>query len=250
MTVDLVQGRAGEDPALDLALAPALLARVAAGARAPLVRIYRPWPTVAFGRRDSFVAGFACAATAAQRHGFSPAIRAAGGRAAAFHEECLVIEEMIAEADAASRIQDRFSAEAERQARALRGLGIDARVGEVPGEYCPGASSVNARGRTKLIGGAQRTIRGAWLFSSVAVVGGSARLRAVLEDVYAALALNWNPASVGSIADDRPDVTVNEVRDALVAGLAVRYRLAPSQVSADDLAAGQALLSRHRVATP
>ena len=39
-------------------------------------------------------------------------------------------------------------------------LGVDARVGEVPGEYCPGAFSVNARGRIKLAGVGQRLISG------------------------------------------------------------------------------------------
>ena len=45
--------------------------------------------------------------------------------------------------------------------RALRGLGVDARVGEVEGEYCPGAWSVNARGQIKLAGIGQRMIAGA-----------------------------------------------------------------------------------------
>jgi len=40
-------------------------------------------------------------------------------------------------------------------AAAFRRLGVDARVGEVSGEYCPGAHSVNARGATKLISGAE-----------------------------------------------------------------------------------------------
>jgi hypothetical protein len=120
----------------------------------------------------------------------------------------------------------------------------------VHGEYCPGAFSVNARGETKLIGAAQRIIRGAWLFSSVVVVDGSARLRAVLEDVYAALALDWNPASTGAIADERPGVTVDEVRDTLLPDVALRYRLIPAAFTAEDLSAGWALLDRHRVATP
>ena len=247
---ELIEGRAGDDPALDLALAPALLQRVAAKTRSPLVRVYRPWPTVAFGRRDSFLPGFSEATAAARRHGFTPVIRSAGGRAAAYHEECLVIEEIIAAADATTGIQDRFAEEAESQARALRGLGVDARVGEVPGEYCPGEFSVNARGETKLIGAAQRIIRGAWLFSSVVVVGGSARLRAVLEEVYGALALQWAPASVGAIADERPEAIVGEVRDALLAGVAARYRLAPAELSPDDLTAAAQVLDRHRVATP
>jgi lipoate-protein ligase A len=248
-TVDLVEGRAGDDPALDLALAPALLARVAAGVRPGLVRVYRPWPTVAFGRRDSFLPGFGQATAAAERHGFAPVIRSAGGRAAAYHEDCLVIEEIIAAADATSGIQDRFAAEAESQARALRGLGVDARVGTVPGEYCPGEFSVNARGQRKLIGAAQRIIRGAWLFSSVVVVDGSAQLRAVLEDIYAALALDWNPASVGAIVDERVGaVTVSAIQDALLSAVAARYRLVPARLSADDLTAGRGLLDRHRVA--
>ena len=36
---------------------------------------------------------------------------------------------------------------------------VDARVGEVPGEYCPGSHSVNARGRVKVVGTAQRMVR-------------------------------------------------------------------------------------------
>ena len=95
----------------------------------------------------------------------------------------------------------------------------------MPGEYCPGEFSVNARGQTKLVGAAQRTISGAWLFSSVVVVDGSARLRAVLEDVYAALGLDWNPATTGSIADERLGVTVGEARDGLLAPL--RRSLSP-----------------------
>jgi octanoyl-[GcvH]:protein N-octanoyltransferase len=250
VTVELIEGRAGEDPALDLALAPALLARVAKEERAPLVRVYRPWPTVAFGRRDSFLPGFAQAAADARRHGFTPGIRSAGGRAAAYHDDCLVVEEIIAAADANAGIQDRFAGEAERQAAALRGLGIDARVGEVPGEYCPGAHSVNARGQTKLIGAAQRTVSRAWLFSTVVVVDGSAQVRAVLEDVYAALGLDWNPASTGSIADERPGITVNHVKEALLAPLAARYLLRTAQLSDGDVSAGLALIERHRVATP
>jgi lipoate-protein ligase A len=249
-TIDLVEGRAAQDPALDLALAPALLQRVAAGARRPLVRVYRPWPTVAFGRRDSFLPGFAGAAAAARRHGFTPVIRSAGGRAAAYHEQCLVIEEISAAFDATSGIQGRFAEEAHGQAGALRALGIDARVGAVPGEYCPGEFSVNARGERKLIGAAQRIIRGAWLFSSVVVVSGSGRVRAVLEEVYAALGLDWDPSSTGAVADERRDVTLEQVQDALLAGPRARYRFSAAELSAGDLAAARDLLERHRVATP
>lgn len=120
-------------------------------------------------------------------------------------------------------------------------------MGEVPGEYCPGRFSVNARGQTKLIGAAQRIISGAWLFSTVVVVGGAAPVRAVLEDVYAALKLDWDPASVGSVTDELPGATVEQVRAALLAPLQTRYGLAPSQLTEVDRAAAREVLARHRV---
>jgi hypothetical protein len=49
---------------------------------------------------------------------------------------------------------------------------VDARVDEVPGECCPGAESVNARGQVKLVGTAQRLVRDAWMFSAVVILDG------------------------------------------------------------------------------
>ncbi len=244
---ELLVSRAGEDPVLDLALATALLEQVAAGRRGPVIRVYRPAPTVAFGRRDSFLPGFERAAAAATSAGFTPAIRSAGGRAAAYHGQCLVIDEIVPARDAMADVDARFAAEAESQAQALRGLGLDARVGEVPGEYCPGRFSVNARGQTKLIGAAQRIISGAWLFSTVVVVTDGPQIRAVLEDVYAALELTWDPASVGSVADELPGADVPQVQSVLLEPLAGRYRLVPSALTDAERAAARDLAGRHRV---
>jgi lipoate-protein ligase A len=231
LEVELLSGRAGEEPALEPALSVALLEAVAAGVRKPVLRCYRPLPTVAFGRRDAFLPGFRAAADAAQRRGFTPVIRAPGGRAAAYDEACLVIEEIMADADAMAGMHERFERDAGRQAAALRALGVDARVGEVPGEYCPGAFSVNARGATKLIGAAQRVIRGGWLLSSVIVVHDASRIRTVLEDVYGGLGLEWDPLTVGSVAAEVPAVTVDRVERALLAAYAARYELVPATVS-------------------
>jgi octanoyl-[GcvH]:protein N-octanoyltransferase len=244
--VDLLEGSAGADPALDVALPHALLGLVAAGRRGPVLRSYRPRPTVAFGRRDSFLPGFASAAAAARRRGYTPVIRGAGGRAAAYDEGCLVFDEIMPAEDSMAGIQARFSDEAERQAQALRGLGVDARVGEVPGEYCPGAFSVNARGRVKLIGAAQRIVRGAWLLSSVVVVEGAPGLRAVLEDVYAALGLEWDPTTAGGVADEAPGVGVEDVRGVLLADYGRRYELSPAALGEVELARAGDLLERHR----
>jgi octanoyl-[GcvH]:protein N-octanoyltransferase len=245
--VDLVDGSAGADPALDVALPHALLGRVAARHRGPVLRSYRPRPTVAFGRRDSFLAGFPDAVAAAKRHAFTPVVRGAGGRAAAYDEGCLVFDLVMPAADSMNGIQARFSVEAELQARALRGLGVDARVGEVPGEYCPGEFSVNARGRTKLIGAAQRIVSGAWLLSSVVVVEPAAELRAVLEDVYAALGLEWDPATTGSVADEAAGVSIDDVRHAILEQYRQHTTLIPGSLSAPELAAANDLIARYRV---
>ena len=53
----------------------------------------------------------------------------------------------IADPQPPKRTYERFEEVAGLIADALRALGVDARVGEVPGEYCPGAYSVNARRR-------------------------------------------------------------------------------------------------------
>ncbi len=245
MEVDLVEGRAGQDPALDVALPHALLDRLAARQRRPVLRCYRPAPTVAFGRRDAFLPGFAAAGAAARRHGYTPVVRGAGGRAAAYDEGSLIFDEVMP-ADG-SAIRERFAGDADRQARALRSLGVDARVGEVPGEYCPGEFSVNARGRVKLIGAAERIVRGAWLHSSVVVVDGASRLRAVLEAVYEALGLAWNPASVGAVTDEAPGAGLEDVRRAVLAQYETRYALTPASLTSDDLARAAELIARHQV---
>jgi len=243
--VDFLTRSAGADPTLDVALPHALLDLVVTGARRPVLRCYRPRATVAFGRRDTFLPGFASAAAAAHRQGFTPVIRGAGGRAAAYDEGCLIFDEIMP-ADG-SQIRERFAQDAGRQAHALQQLGVDARVGEVPGEYCPGEFSVNARGRVKLIGAAERIVKGGWLHSSVVVVEGALRLRAVLEAVYAALAIDWDPDSVGAVRDEAPGAGLDEVRQALLAEYATRYTLWPRALSEADLSRTGELLARHRV---
>lgn len=244
MEVDLVDGRAADDPALDVALPHVLLGLVAAGRR-PVVRCYRPMATVAFGRRDRFLPGFARAGDAARRRGFIPVIRGAGGRAAAYDAGCLIFDEIMPADESA--IRERFAGDADRQAAVLRSLGVDARVGEVAGEYCPGEFSVNARGRVKLIGAAERIIRGAWLHSSVVVVEGAPALRAVLTDVYSALGLDWDPETTGAVADEAPGVGIEDVRAGMLTEYRRRYTLSPAVITAAELAGAGELLDRHRV---
>ena len=103
--------------------------------------------------------------------------------------------------------------------RALQRLGVDARMGEVPREYCPGEYSINARGQTKLAGIGQRLIKGAWHIGGVIVVSEGERVRDVLLPVYEALGLDWDPATAGAVADEVSGVTWDEVAAALQAEL-------------------------------
>ncbi len=97
---------------------------------------------------------------------------------------------------------DRFALIAGIVAGALRRLGVDARIGEVPGEYCPGAWSVNARGAVKLAGIGQRIVAGGAHVGGVLVVTDGALLRETLDPVYAALGLEWDPATAGAVEDE------------------------------------------------
>jgi hypothetical protein len=155
---------------------------------------------LAFGRLDRLRPGFGDAVAAARAHGFEPVLRAPGGHAVAYHEGCLGIDELLGEPDPIAGMHDRFAASGERLAAALRSIGVDARVGPVPREFCPGEFTVNARGAVKLVGTAQRVLRHASLLAASVAVSGADRLRAVLVDVYAALELDMDPATVGAVA--------------------------------------------------
>ena len=243
----LIRDGAPGDAAFEVALAAAILDAVARRQLGPILQAHRPPPTVAFGRQDAFRPGFAAAAAAASGHAFTPVLRAPGGHAAAYDGGSLVIDEVMPEPDSIEGIHRRFAEHAEQHARALRSLGVDARIGRVAGEYCPGDFTINAGGRTKLIGTAQRVVRGAWLFSTVVVVEGTARIRAVLSDVYRALELDWDPRTVGSVSDEVPGITVGEVEQALLGSYGDRLRLAPGELGPDVTALALAMSGRFRV---
>ena len=214
--VELVRAGFPQDPALDVAVGHALLERAARGEIGPTLRVYRPGPTCAFGRLDTLSSGFAAAVDAARAHGFAPVMRQPGGHAAAYDAGALCLDEVRPEAEALPSLQPRFEAAGALFASALRAVGVDARVGEIPGEYCPGRWTVSARGRVKLVGTAQRLVRGGSLLGAVVLVGGGARVRAVLEDVNAALGLAWDPATAGAAEDEVPGLTVEDVERALL----------------------------------
>ena len=216
---------------------------MAAGELPPTVRIHRPGNEVAFGRQDIASPGYDSAADAARAAGFAAVERLAGGRAAVFHQGTIAIARAYSDPQPPKRTYARFEEMADLIADALRGLGVDARVGEVPGEYCPGAYSVNARGQTKLAGIGQRMIRGGAHMGGVVVASGGSEISRVLVPVYRALELDWDPATSGSVADELGrDVDVGELEEALIAELAKRYELVDAELDEETVRlAGEAL---------
>lgn len=193
---------------------------VGRGEQPSTLRLYRPAPTVAFGRRDELNPQFPSARQVCLEQGFEPLVRTVGGHAAAYHRGCLVVDHFQYASDAVSGNHERYGIFGNMFAEALESLGIQAGVGELPGEYCPGEYSVWGQipggQRVKIIGTAQRVVSGAWWFSSGIVVDNPKPLRTVTEDVYRALGLPLDPVTVGALADIEPLITVDDIEDAVI----------------------------------
>jgi lipoate-protein ligase A len=235
-----------DDPALDAAVSRALMLRVAGGELPETLRIARPGTTVAFAKRDAVTDGYDDAVRAARDQGFDATLRLAGGRAAVFHDATMEIGHALPEDEPRTGIHERFEHTATRLARALRRLGVDARVGEVPGEYCPGRYSVNARGAVKLAGIGQRIVAGGSHTGVVLVVSGEQRINDVLRPVYAALDIPWDPRMTGSVLAESPGAGWDAVREALLAEYARDYELIEDELDPETLALARSLAPEHR----
>jgi lipoate-protein ligase A len=230
-----------------MAMAQVMMRRVSRGESGAVLRVYRPAaPAVAFGRRDVRLPGFPEAVACLERAGFWPCVRPQGGRAVAYTRDALVVDHVSPDPEWPSGLERRFEDFGNLWAGVLGGLGVDARVGEVPGEYCPGSHSVNARGVVKLVGTAQRMVRGAWLFSAVLVVDGAAVLRPVLREVYATLGLPFDEASVGSLSEEVPGLSLERVEAAVLGAYDERFGLEPAEMPEELVRQALGLMPEHR----
>lgn len=203
---------------------------------------------MAFGKQDVVAPGFREAAAAATATGFLPIIRLAGGRAAVFHEGTLAFSWMIPDPDPRRNIRKRYRELSDLMVRAFTRLGAHAAVGEVPGEYCPGEYSVHVHGR-KVMGVGQRLARHATHIGGVIVVRDTALTRNALLPVYAALELDWNPATVGSLSDELPGVTLAVAAEAVLAEFASFGTLVPGRHDAGTLSLAESFVSDHLVSS-
>lgn len=247
------------------AVSRALLERVAAGELGTTIRLSRPGRVVAFGRQDVVSPNYAQAVGAARAAGFEAMERLAGGRAAAYFEGSLSLTYTVYDREPARRTRARFAEICDILVEAFSSLGVDARTGEVPGEYCPGAYSVNAGGRVKLAGVGQRMIRGAAHVGAVVVVTDSALLRDVLVPVYSALDLEWAPETTGAVIEEAdparlaalgldneagkptdPEPALAAVERAILDAFAARFSLEEAEIDPDTLTRAEQIASRYR----
>jgi octanoyl-[GcvH]:protein N-octanoyltransferase len=238
----------GRPPARSTAVARATLVRVAAGELPATFRLHRPGRILAFSKQDAASEGFPGAVAASREAGFEPVIRLAGGRAAVYHEGTLALSWAVPDPHPPARTEARFRELAELLRTALGDLGVEARIGELPDEYCPGAWSLNARGATKLAGIGQRLISRAAHRGAVIVVTGSRLVRDALVPVYEALELNWDPATAGSIEDEAGAVASADAEEAILARLGERYELTEVEIDPETHALADRLEPDHSVA--
>ena len=180
-----------------------------------LVRFVRPRPTAAFSPQDTTHPEYKSVRNQALANGFAPVERSTGGRLAIFDGEALVISILAPHPDPREHIIERYQILADALADGLARFGIGVRVGELPDEYCPGRFSLNAGGRIKLAGIAQRISRKSLQLDTILTVFRSARACAALVEAYAGLGLPFNPATYGALADVAPAPDYGQVKAAL-----------------------------------
>lgn len=207
------------DPEDDGRLTAELLDRAVEAEEAGL-RVWRPPRQCAFGRRDARADGYAAAREHAAERGFPPRERRTGGRAVAYTGTTVACALATPIDDIRAGLGERYDAAAMALQRALWRLGVPAQQGEPPDAFCAGNHSLSWRG--KVAGLAQRVTRGAALVGGVVIVDGHAEIADVLEPVYGALAVPFDPDTVGSVerAGGRadPDEVVATVEETLIDG--------------------------------
>ncbi|WP_435159382.1 lipoate--protein ligase family protein [Haladaptatus sp. DFWS20] len=202
----------------DRAVTAAMLSETAESGEAA-VRVWAPHRQIAFGRRDARADEFDVAKSVAETCEFEPVERSVGGRAVAYTGTTVAFAHTVPLSDIRTGMEERYSETTEAVQRAFWRLGVPAQRGEPPRSFCPGDYSLQWNG--KLAGVAQRVRTGAALVSGVVVVDDHGEIAGVLDPIYEALDVPFDPDSVGSIAkaggEANPDRVIETI-EALIVG--------------------------------
>lgn len=210
------RGRAGT-PEADRAATERLVDAVAEYEE-PALRVWTPHQQVAFGRRDANAEGYDRAKTVALEHGYAVTERAVGGHAVVFTGTTVAFARAVPIDDPRSGIQDRYEQALETLTSALGNLDIAVSQDEPDGAFCPGTHSLSAGG--KIVGIAQRVSRQVATVAGIVIVDDEETIAEVLDRIYEALGVPFDPSSVGSIAsgagDVSPEVVIRTIEGRLV----------------------------------
>jgi octanoyl-[GcvH]:protein N-octanoyltransferase len=226
-----------DDPVARL-LTPAVLLRDGRASWREIVHVQRAVrPTVAFSSRDLRSPGIVAATAVARDAGFAAVVRSPGGRMVAYDAGAVLVDHLTRSEELALAGSTTFADNAASHVEVIRALGdIDARVGEVEQEYCPGEFSINVGGVAKVLGSAQRITGRAALFSTVLQVEMSPLVREVLRTVSAALGYPLRESSIAGLSDFLPGLTPDRVADALRADYVSRLALGSGPLPASLVA--------------
>lgn len=194
----LVQGSLG-DVDRDRTVTASLM-DLAAAAAEPVLRVWTPPRQLAFGRRDTVTDGYDRARRIVTRRGYEPVERCVGGSAVAYTGHTVAFAYATPVDDSREGIGGRYREAVASILRALRETGAAVRRGEPDRAFCPGEHSI--RGSGKVAGIAQRVGRDSALVGGCVIVGSAdgAMIAEVLDPVYSALGLPFDPGSIGSVA--------------------------------------------------
>lgn len=180
------------------------------------VRVWTPGKQVAFGRRDTGRDGYEGAVAAAEKLGFPTVEREVGGRAVAYTDSTIAFARTEPIVDVREGLHTRYDRVSGAIQKALWRAGVPAQRGEPDDSFCPGSHSLQYKG--KITGIAQRVRQDAAMTSGVCIVADAREIAAVLNEVYPALGLPFDPRTVGSVeqAGGRRNAILEELERALI----------------------------------
>ena len=247
----LVPGRF-EDPVTAYGYQRMVFEQVASGARPMAISITPSARHVGVTRRDTRRPGFEEAVRASNEEGYPVMVRGSGGGATAADEGTFgfSIVRPAVEAEIRRSIHDRYDEAAALVLGAFSRLGLEAEVGEVREEFCPGDHSIRVGDQedgTKLVGIAQRLTRRATSVGGIVLVHGEEELAKVLKKVYRAMDLPFRTGSVGSLRKVGVEAGLDEVVEAFAVEAEARYGAKRTTVDAQTMKSARGTGEQYRI---
>ena len=203
-------------PTLETAISKTILDESSSNMFPETLRFFQPRNLVAFSVRDSKNIAFENAVNTVYQNSFDPVLRLSGGKAALFHSGTVGFAWTIPDDNPKANVCERFEEISLCVKETLISIGVDAYIGEINGEYCPGKYSVNARRKSKIMCVGQRLAQYANHVGGVINVTDSNFTQKILTKIYKGLDYEWIPTTVGSIENEIGKITNSEMISALI----------------------------------